>query len=242
MDIVIDGINFQNLSAFSQWKIHQFTENLTLIQYIGNILHLFVNLYFNYGIWKTSLMHPNMKILVMLYYVYHHNKAMIANYQNFAIRYQFSESNETLRVLLPAVAGYGVMILIGSGFSFYSIYTIISTEQNSFDVQMTFQLLYMLADFYGIYFVLYFFVRFRPMKKRLRNHIRWIFKLPQNVANTIKPIDRADGQHQADEYFQQLSNAWNLKVEEKERKVKKAKKNQIKNGKKAFLSEERSTV
>ncbi|CAD5233493.1 unnamed protein product [Bursaphelenchus xylophilus] len=382
MDIVIDGIDLHNFSALSQLKIQRFTENLTSAQYVGNILHLFVNLYFNYGILKTSLMHPNMKILVitissqysvialgrigetlnskvfdhkpivvtnticiffkvltdtamitsctsillvgvervvtmvqrkgridtngvlgfamlgsmvlfgiffslstllydifiaetfdvfttatscqnlythplilplcwcfagvtfiigvwLLYYVYRHNKRMLQKHLNdpLAIRYQYATSNETLRALLPAIAGYGVMVVIGVIFSFYSVYAILSTNQNSFDVQMAFQLLYMIADFYGIYFVVYFFIRFRPMKKRLRNHLRLLCLLPQNVANTIKPIDRADPVQQTNEYFHQLSNVWNLNANEaikgkekkpakKEKKVEKTTKTQ----------------
>jgi hypothetical protein len=125
------------------------------------------------------------------------------------IRYQYSENIATLKVLLPAVAGYGVMIVLGVGVSIYAFMEIYRANQNSINVQIAFQILYMIADLYGVYFIAYIFLKFRPMNLRLRKHVRWLLKLPISAANTINPFQKEDPKYVSDFYFKQLAEAWN---------------------------------
>lgn len=38
---------------------------LAIAQYVFNVIHLFINVYFTYGIYSTSLIHPNLKTLIV---------------------------------------------------------------------------------------------------------------------------------------------------------------------------------
>jgi hypothetical protein len=55
------------------------------------------------------------------------------------IRYQYNENIATLKVLIPAVAGYGVMIVLGVGISIYAFVALLQTNINSMEVQIAFQ-------------------------------------------------------------------------------------------------------
>jgi hypothetical protein len=66
----------------------------------------------------------------------------------------------------------------------------------------------MIADLYGLYFIGFFFLRFRPMNARLRRHVRWLLKLPMSAANAINPFANADPNYVSDFYFKQLAAAW----------------------------------
>jgi hypothetical protein len=46
-------------------SLTQTAQILIIIQYIFNVVHLFVNVYFTYGIYSTSLIHPNLKTLIV---------------------------------------------------------------------------------------------------------------------------------------------------------------------------------
>jgi prolipoprotein diacylglyceryltransferase len=55
------------------------------------------------------------------------------------IRYQYNENIATLKVLIPAVAGYGVMIILGVGISIWAFVVLIQTNKNSLEIQLAFQ-------------------------------------------------------------------------------------------------------
>lgn len=79
----------------------------------------------------------------------------------------------------------------------------------------------MIADLYGLYFIGFFFLRFRPMNARLRKHVRWLLKLPMSAANAINPFADADPTYVSDFYFKQLAASWNQIPEHKQNRPKK---------------------
>ncbi|KAI6192260.1 hypothetical protein M3Y97_00317900 [Aphelenchoides bicaudatus] len=158
----------------------------------------------------------------LLYMLYRYNVLMQKRFINdsLTIRYQYTENISTLEVLIPAVAGYGVMIVLGVAISIWAFVVLIQTNTNSFEVQLAFQILYMIADVYGIYFIAFFFVRFRPMNIRLKKHARWLLKLPMSAANAINPFAGTDPNYVSDFYFKQLAASWDKQAPEPKRQNK----------------------
>lgn len=98
----------------------------------------------------------------LLFILYRYNQMMQQKFIHdcLTVRYQYSENIATLKVLLPAVCGYGVMIILGVGISIYAFSVLIRTNQNSLEVQIAFQVnnglfskLEMLWDVYKLKYV-----------------------------------------------------------------------------------------
>lgn len=80
---------------------------------------------------------------------------------SLTIRYQYNENIATLKVLIPAVAGYGVMIVLGVGISVWAFVVLIQTNRNSFEVQLAFQVrILLLTKNLSTYSVSFFKLKF----------------------------------------------------------------------------------
>jgi hypothetical protein len=67
----------------------------------------------------------------------------------------------------------------------------------------------MIADLYGLYFIGYIFLKFKPLNSRLKKHVRWLLNLRINAAKAINPFVEKDPKYVSDFYFKQLVDAWN---------------------------------
>lgn len=133
---------------------------------------------------------------------------------NLRTRYQYSENIATLYALLPAVVPYMILVLPGTALSTYMLFSPnIDIYKPSRTIEVIYQTLYTIADFYGLTFMVIFLSRYRPLRSKLQRDVRRAAMFLKRSKVEIEPRCihhkfETDPDVIAKIYFEQLKNCW----------------------------------
>ncbi|KAI1704817.1 serpentine type 7TM GPCR receptor class ab chemoreceptor domain-containing protein [Ditylenchus destructor] len=155
-------------------------------------------------------------IIVKLYYYNRRQRKHITGI-SLSTRYQFNENMVTTRALVPAIGGYILFVVPGCFLATYTAIRILSYGDKGILVKVLIQILYMMADSYEMFFIIYVSIKYPPLYALVRRDFRkgWskIFgekcaKMGEESCTTVTPYSKNHAET-TNTYFSELDKCWN---------------------------------
>uniref|UniRef100_A0A915DSV1 G-protein coupled receptors family 1 profile domain-containing protein n=2 Tax=Ditylenchus dipsaci TaxID=166011 RepID=A0A915DSV1_9BILA len=137
-------------------------------------------------------------------------------------RYQYNENMITTKALAPAISGYAFFCVPGLFLSGYTTYLMLRDGEHDAFVQLLLQILYMMADAYQMFFIIYVTHNYLPLKSVVKKDLQKLFRLSSSRVDEETRSHgceayKSDPELMTNTYFSELDKCWGIEKNKRKR-------------------------